>query len=522
MPNPTSPLAAPVTVWLTAVLALMLAAMPTRGAEFEFEEATIAEVHEAMRQGQLTAVELVTSYLERIDRLDRPMQLNAIVLTNPRALDEAAARDVHLAETGELVGPMHGVPVIVKDNYDTVGLPSTAGSAAMAGYVANDDAFQIKRLRAAGAIVLAKSNMGEWAINPFRNISSTLGETRNYYDTDYPVAGSSGGTAVALAANLGLVGLGTDTGSSIRGPASHLALVGLRPTIGLTSRAGIIPQHHTRDVGGPMARTVEDTARLLDVIAGFDPDDPMTEHAAGHIPPSYVDGLDANTLAGARIGVLRVLSDAETADPEIRELFEQALADLEAAGAELVDPFDVPQFEELSADLWCNRFQYDLDRFLAQAHDPPIRSLREVVESGQHTEHIAGPLRDAVAVTAAPHEQDPPCADHLTDPRRVAFREAIERAMDEANIAAVAYPTWSNRPRPIADPGGPFGNNSSRIAPHTGQPAITVPMGFLDNGLPAGLQLLGRLFDEPVLLNAAYGYEQATHHREQATAEAEP
>ncbi len=490
-------------------------AMPIsiQGGEFTLEETTIARVHEAMREGRLTAVDLTAAYLERIEPFDRESGLNAIVVTNPRAQEEAAALDAHFVETGEFVGPMHGVPVIVKDNFDTIGLQTTGGSAAMAGYIAAEDSFQVQRLREAGAIVLAKSNMGEWAIHPYRNISSTLGETRNAYLLDYPTPGSSGGTASALAANLGLVGLGSDTGSSIRGPAAQLALVGLRPTIGLTSRAGIIPQHYTRDVGGPIARTVEDAARVLAVIAGYDPRDPMTATAPDHTPADYTNSLDAAALKGMRIGVLRAISDTQTADPEILALFERALGNLAALGAEIVDPFEIPEFAEISEGLWCNTFRYDLERYLAAADNPPVRTLREIYEAGVHTEHIEHYFQESLAVTVAPEEMDPPCSDHLTDPRRVRFRESVESAMSEAGVTLIAYPTWSNPPRPIADPGGPFGNNSSRIAPHTGQPAITVPMGFNETGLPVGLQLLGRMFDEPALIGAAYAYEQATRHR---------
>ncbi len=508
-------------ICLLIMLGLMLGSMPRPAAAFELEEATVAAVHEAMLAGRLTAGELVAAYLDRIEQHERRFELNAIILVNPQALEDAAALDAHLARTGELVGPMHGLPVIVKDNMDTAGLESTAGSAAMKGYVPADDAFIVQRLRQAGAIVLAKSNMGEWAIHPYRNVSATLGETRNVYNLADPTPGSSGGTAVALAANLGMLGLGTDTGSSIRGPASRLAIVGLRPTIGLVSRGGVIPQHYTRDAVGPMARTVKDTARLLDVIAGFDPDDAMTRHGQPHIPASYARSLDAGAIASMRVGVLRVLSDADAADARILVHFEQALADLQALGAELVDPFEVVRFEELAADLWCHAFAHDLGRFLARAHDPPIRTLREAYDAGTYTEHIAGPLREAVDATTAPRDQTPPCTDHLTDERRIALREAIEAAMDAADVDLIVYPTWSHPPRPIADPGGPFGNNSSRIAPHTGQPAITVPMGFLDNDLPVGLQMLGRLFAEQTLLDAAYAYEQATQHRRPPRPEAD-
>jgi len=265
-------------------------------------EATIAQIHEAIRSGDLTCRALVERYLERIRVYDQSTRLNAIVIVNPEALADADGLDQEFKRTRKL-RPLHGVPVIVKDNFDTKGLQTTGGSLALKGSVPPDDAYQVKKLREAGAIVLAKSNMAEWAFSPLVTVSSIAGITRNPYDLDRVPAGSSGGTAAAVAASFGAVGLGTDTGNSIRGPSSHNCLAGIRPTMGLTSRDGIIPLYLRNDVGGPMARTVEDAARLLEVIAGYDPADPITKESEGKVPPSYTRFLDKNGLRGARIGV---------------------------------------------------------------------------------------------------------------------------------------------------------------------------------------------------------------------------
>src|SRR3990170_2689278 len=247
--------------------------------------------------------ELTQKYLDRIEAYDRKgPALNAIVLVNPRALELASELDREFARDG-ITRPLQCVPMIVKDNYDTFDLPTTAGSLSLAGSIPPDDAFQVRRIREAGAIVLAKSNMAEFAFTPYETLSSILpGHTRNPYDPDRVPAGSSGGTAAAVAASFGTVGLGTDTGNSIRGPSSHTALVGIRPTIGLTSRDGIAPLYLERDVGGPMTRTVADAARVLDVVAGHDPADTATAHAAAHIPETYTAFLDARALRGARLG----------------------------------------------------------------------------------------------------------------------------------------------------------------------------------------------------------------------------
>lgn len=487
-----------------------LACRPTT-ARFVVEETTIAGIHRALESGEITCVELVDAYFARITAYDQPSGLNALTLTNPGAKRQAEELDADLGRTGRL-RPLHCVPLIVKENYDTADLQTTAGSLALAGSTAPDDAYQVRKLREAGAIVLAKSNMAEWAFSPYQTVGSLAGTTANPYDPTRVPAGSSGGTAAAVAANLGVAGLGTDTGNSIRGPSSHTALVGIRSTLGLTSRDGIIPLYLNRDVGGPMTRTVEDAARLLEVIAGPDPGDPLTAASAGKVPTEgYVASLGPDGLQGARIGVLRTVSDTPSADPEILALFETALADLARLGAEVIDGLDLPDLFERQ-DLWCDTFRHDLDAYLATRPDAPYPTLEAIVASGRYAPYIEERLHRSLEALP-PEEQEPPCLGVEEDPRRAALRDEVQALMDEHALDALAYPSWSNPPRTIGDLESPDGNNSPLIAPHTGQPAITVPMGFTSAGLPAGLQLLGRPWGDGVLLRFASSYEEATRHR---------
>ena len=485
----------------------------TEAEGFVLVEATIAEIHQAFEAETLTCRQLVAAYLERIETYDQPMKLNAIVVTNPKVLAEAEAMDEEYRSTGE-IRPLHCVPLIVKDNYDTEGLQTAGGSQALQGSLPPDDAYQVRVLKEAGALVLAKSNMAEWAFSPYQTVSSIAGTTLNPYALDRVPAGSSGGTAAAVAASFGAVGLGTDTGNSIRGPSSHASLVGIRSTIGATSRDGIVPLYLRNDIGGPMARTVEDAARLFQVIAGPDPADPVTEASRGRIPDDYLSSLDPNGLQGARLGVLRALSDSPTADSAVQALFEQALRDLEAQGATLVDPFVIPDFDTLRTGQWCNTFRHDVNAYLASLGDAaPVENLAEVVASGQYAPYIEERLHNALAVEGTPAEQDPPCLGVDDTPRRAAFRDAVLGAMEAHDVDAVVYPSWSNPPRKVGDLESPHGNNSPVLAPHTGQPALTVPMGYTYGTLPAGLQFLGRPFGEPDLIKYAYAYEQATQHR---------
>jgi amidase len=486
---------------------------------FEVTEATIAETKEAIRSGRVTCRQLVEAYLARIRAYDQSTRLNAIVLVNPQALADADRLDAEFARTHKL-RPLHGIAVIVKDNYDTKGLQTTGGSLAMKGFLPSEDAFMVRKLREAGAIVLAKSNMAEWAFSPYVTMSSIAGTTRNPYDLERVPAGSSGGTAAAVAASLGAVGLGTDTGNSIRGPSSHNSLVGIRPTMGLTSRDGIIPLFLHNDMGGPIARTVADAAAVLGVVAGYDPADPITKLSEDKALKDYTQFLDKKGLQGARIGVFREYIDAPSTDLQVKALMEKAIADLKAQGAVIVDPFVIPKFEELTKDIWCGDFQADLNHYLAvHGKNAPYKNLAEILGSGLYLPYIEDDLKEAVnpkppsSGESPSREKDPPCEDLYHHPRKIAFRDAVLAAMDKDSLDAVVYPTWSNPPRKVGDLKSPAGDNSQILSPQTGFPAITVPMGFTYDSLPAGLTFLGRLFSEPALLKYAYAYEQATNHR---------
>ena len=488
---------------------------PRSGKDFSFTETTIDNIHAAIESGLVDCETITGGFLDRIDRYDQTSGLNAIVYVNPDALARARALDRKYQST-QTLQPLHCIPVILKDNFDTADMPTTAGSIALSGSMPPDDAFLVRQLRQADAIILAKSNMGEWAFSPQRTISSTHGETLNAYDLSRVPAGSSGGTASAIAANFGVIGMGTDTGNSIRGPASHLALVGIRPTIGVTSRDGIIPLFLNRDVGGPLMRTVEDTARVFNVIAAFDPDDPVTQAYQSHEVEDYSANLTRDGLSGARLGVLRQIYDADSADPRVLEVFTRAIADLEASGAVIVDPVSIPRFDELTgASRFCNRFRFDINNYLKSLGETArFKTLAQIVEAGKFGEGIEGSLNWALSVAAdSPADQHPPCVGVAGDPRRQNLLSAVVAAMERLNLDALIYPSWSNPPRKIGDSKSPHGNNSPVIAPHTGQPAITVPMGYVDNNLPLGLQMLGRPFSEAQLLRYAYAYEQATRHR---------
>lgn len=503
---------------LTAILILcspFVAPTPGKGGSFlliSTQEATVADIRAALAARELTCRQLVQIYLDRLAAYDKKgPALNAIVMVNPNALATADALDAKFAQSG-FAGPLHCVPLIVKDNFNTADMPTTAGSLSLKGSVPPSDAFQVRRLRDAGAVVLAKSNMAEFAWSPFETVSSILpGYTRNPYALDRVPAGSSGGTAAAIAANFGAVGLGTDTGNSIRGPSSHTSLVGIRSTMGLTSRDGIVPLFLNRDIGGPMARTVADAVAVFDVIAGYDPADPVTAAAEGKRPDSYLKFLDTDGLKGARIGVVRQLFMGRDTDPEILKLMEQALVDMKRQGAEIVEGTNIPELDLIPpARFFCNRFKYDIEAYLASlGPQAPVKNLAEILASQKFHPSIEKRMLDAQA--EPPPERSPSCIAAEESGHRLA--RAVLAGMDAAKLDALVYPSWNNPPRLIGDLNSPHGNNSNRIAPPTGFPAMTVPMGFVYGSLPAGLQILGRPWSEPTLIKIAYAYEQATRHR---------
>ncbi len=478
---------------------------------FALMETTISDIHRAFRTGSLTSEELVKAYLERIQSYDQPTKLNAIIIVNPEAITTARALDAEFRKTGKL-RPLHGIPVIVKDNFNTKGLQTTGGSIALKGFVPTEDAYQVQKLREAGAIVLAKSNMAEWAFTPMHSQSSMAGETLNPYNLAHVPAGSSGGTAAAVAANLGAVGLGSDTGNSIRGPSSHNALVGFRTSLGLVSRYGIIPLYTRNDVGGPMCRTVEDAVRLLEVTAGYDPKDPITRNSQGKIPKTYTQFLRKDGLKGTRIGVLRQLSDTNI-HPEVKQLFDQAVADLVRQGAQVID-VTIPNFDSLRSNQWCADFRADVENYLRTfVKRDTLKTLEDIIRVGGYSDIVRDRLTYQQTHTGRATHPEIPCGDAYTDPLRIAYRKAVEAEMDRQRVDALIYPTWNYPPALVGDAKGYKGDNSQLIAPATGLPAFTIPMGSTTGNLPAGIQFLGRLFDEPTLIRLTYAYEQATHHR---------
>ena len=483
---------------------------------FSFKETTIDDIHAAIKDQTIDCEAIINGFLNRIKKYDEISGLNSIIYINPNAITKAKALDKKYKET-KTMHSLHCVPIILKDNFDTADMPTEAGSIALSGSIPPDDAYMVKKLRQADAIIIAKSNMGEWAFSPYNTISSTHGETRNAYDLSRVPAGSSGGTASAIAANFGVIGMGSDTGNSIRGPASHLALVGIRSTIGVTSRDGIVPLLLNRDVGGPLMRTVRDTAKVFNVIAGYDPADPTTKSYENHKVDDYTAHLTRDGLSRVRLGVLRQIYDSNTADKRILAVFNQAVKDLESSGAVIIDPVTIPDFEELvKATGFCSRFRYDINNYLKTlGSNTDIKALKDVVEQKKFRPENNGAMKWAMSIGAdiKPAEQKPPCIDVEGDPRRKALLTAVVTTMDSLKLDALIYPTWSNPPRKIGDSESPHGNNSSVIAPHSGQPAITVPMGYVDNSLPLGLQILGRPFSEEKLFQYAYAYEQATQHR---------
>lgn len=500
-------------LFLSAIvmLSVLVSCQEKKSKKIDLHELTISEILGAYEAGEYSSEELVKAYISRIEQFDE--EINSISIINPEAISIAKALDEEFAQTGKL-RPLHGIPIIVKDNIITKGLPTTAGALALKDFIPEQDAFIIKKLVDAGAIILAKSNMAEWAFSAMHTESSTVGTTRNPYNLDHVPAGSSGGTAAAVASNFATIGLGTDTGNSIRGPSSHNALVGFRTTLGLVSRSAIVPLYLRNDVVGPMGRTVEDATRILDVIAGIDAEDPITQYSAGKTPDNYLQFLDADGLKGTRIGVFRTLSDRNV-DPEIKKVFDMALVDMQRLGADIIDDVQVPNFDELRKDQWCATFKEDLEDFLAKyVKNDTIKTLEDVIRIGTKSEFARTRLATFQENLGRWEAGDVPCGDAFTDPKRIALREAFENTMDSLNLSFMVFPTWNHKAARIEFFQEEYkGDNSQIIAPHTGMPAFTVPMGYTTGNLPVGIQLLGRMFDEPTLIKASFAYEQATQHR---------
>jgi len=504
--------------YLPTALAVLLGACAPESPTppFRFVEATISDVHTAIDSGELSCVDIVQGFLRRIERYDQSSGMNSVIFTNPNALEKARLIDERIT-AGISLAPLYCIPVLLKDNFDTDNMPTSGGSIALKENTPPDDAFMVRKLREADAIIIAKTNMAEWAFSPRESISSSYGRTANAYDLDRVPAGSSGGTASAIAASLGVIGMGSDTGNSIRGPSSHLALFGIRSTIGLTSRDGVIPLLFDRDIAGPMMRTVTDAAKVFNVIAGYDPADPYTEDGRGKREEDYTTFLDRNALQGKRIGVLRVLVDTEDADPMVTLVFEQALADLASAGAEIFDPLEITNLDTHLDARSCKRFRYDMHVYLTSlGDDAPMTDVMTVLETGEYSPQAKGGLDyfGDGPLDTPPIEWDPPCPGFFEHDGRQAYRADTIAAMDAAGIDAIVYPSWTNPPANIDRGYEDYkGDNSQLVSPDTGLPAITVPMGYTHGHLPAGLQILGRPYSEGLLFGLAYAFEQATMHR---------
>lgn len=475
------------------------------------QELTIQNIHKAFKDGDYNSQKLVSAYLERIKNLDP--SINAINSINPNALNIAKELDEEFEHT-KVLRPLHGIPVIVKNNIQSKGLETTAGSLALQNFKPESDAFIISKLVEAGAIILGKSNMAEWAFTPWGSYSSTNGATLNAYNQEYTSAGSSGGTGAAIAANFGVIGLGTDTGGSIRLPSSHGSLVGFRPTMGLVSRSGIIPCQLRQDMAGPMCRTVEDAARVLEVISGYDEEDDLTSYSNGRIPDNYIQFLDKEGLKGSRIGVLWEIAEVDI-DPEILALFEEAIEDMKKLGAEIIDPVVIPNFALLRKNHWCESFRSDIENYLIKnVKNDTIRKLEDLIRIGSKSKFTTETLNFSATHNGRPENIEISCLDAYSDLNRIAFREAIENYMDSMRLDALIYPTWNIKPYRMDSIVEEYiGENTGAVAPHTGQPAFTVPMGFMQDNLPTGVEFLGRMYSEPILIKLAYSYEQGTKHR---------
>ena len=493
------------TVALAAVC-LLASRAETRSqtAPFDVTEKTIPELAAAMRADTVTSKRLVQEYLARIEAFDHQgPALNAIISINPKALDEAEALDRERAARGPR-GPLHGIPIILKDNYDTAEMPTTAASIALKGSIPGRDAFQVRKLLDAGAVIVAKSNLHEFA-RGITTISSLGGQTRNPYDPTRNPGGSSGGTGASIAANFAAVGMGTDTCGSIRYPAAHNNLVGLRPTMGLSSRSGIVPLSLSQDVGGPLGRSVTDVAIVLDATAGPDPADAVTANSAGHIPASYTSTLDADGLRGARLGVFTPLFGATPDDQRVGSVVRTAVQRMEQRGAQTVEVTRPAMPAEGDVSLIRFEFKFQLNDYLARTPRAPVHSLAEILEKGLFHPAVEQSFRRANDVATLDSDEYRAMAAKQTQ-----LREALLAAMDDNRVVALVYPTLR---RTAAKIGEPQTGGNCHASAATGLPAVTVPAGFADDRMPVGVELLGRPFSEPELLKLAYSFEQATHHR---------
>ena len=497
------------------------AASPLQPPAFPLEEATVAELQGAMASGRMSAEQVTRLYLERIQAVDRSgPSVNSVIELNPDALAIARALDAERA-AGKVRGPMHGIPVLIKDNIDTADrMQTTAGSLALVGSPAPRDAGLVTRLREAGMVILGKTNLSEWA--NWRSTRSTSGWsgrgglTRNPYALDRNPCGSSSGTGAAIAANLAAVGVGTETDGSIVCPSSANGLVGIKPTVGLVSRAGIIPISHSQDTAGPMCRTVRDAAALLSVMAGADPRDQATRASAGRAAVDYTACCDAAGLRGARIGVVRQLFNA---GPAVTRVMEEALAAMREAGAVLVDPVAVPtlgKFEAAEFEVLLHESRVGIEAYLAaRAGTVPARTLADVIRFNDEHARESMPYFGQellLQARAKPGLQSASYRRALATCRRLTREQGIDRVLRAARLDALVAPTGG--PAWLTDlvNGDHFGGGSSSLAAVSGYPSLTVPAGRVF-GLPVGITFMSGAWEEARLVRLGYAFEQRLRAR---------
>ncbi len=488
---------------------------------FELEELTVAELQAGMKSGKWTARSLVEKYLSRIEEIDkRGPAVNSIIELNPDAQQIAETLDKE-RKAGSVRGPLHGIPVLIKDNIDTADrMQTTAGSLALAGSVAPKDSFVAQRLRAAGAVLLGKTNLSEWA--NIRSSHSTSGwsgrggQTRNPYALDRNPCGSSSGSGVAVASNLAAIAVGTETDGSVVCPSSANSLVGIKPTLGLVSRNGIIPIAHSQDTAGPMTRTVADAAALLTVLAGVDTEDAITAESRGKAAADYTQFLDANGLKGARIGVPRKFFGFSD---QVDKLINEAIDVMRKSGAIIVDPAEIEtagKFDDTELEVLLYELKADLNKYLASLGPrAPVRSLKEVIEFNERNAAREMPYfgQDLfVKAEAKGPLTSKEYLEALAKNQKLAGPEGIDAAMSKHKLDAMVAPTggppW---PTDLVN-GDHFTGGYSTPSAVAGYPHITVPAGYV-HGLPVGVSFFGRAYSEPTLIKLAYAYEQATKLR---------
>ena len=476
---------------------------------FQFQEATVSSVHAALESGALTCTQLTRLYLDRIEAYNlKGPALRAIITVNPKAMEIAGGMDRAYAANRAGAGPLHCIPVILKDNFNTFDMPTTGGNVSMKDSMAPADAFTVDRIRKAGALILAKANLQEFARGGM-SVSSLGGQVLNPYDLTRTPGGSSGGTGVAIAANFGVLGTGSDTGQSIRSPASANNLVGIRPTRGLVSRAGVIPNSLTQDEIGPITRTVTDAALLLDVMAGYDPGDPITAFSNGRIPKTYTHMLDRNALKGARIGVMTNMFGTAERHQEVNKVMEGVIANMESLGATIVR-FALPEYDKLAPIVSTSAYEARtvMDSYFATlGPKAPVRTFADLVAAGKSA--VQKTLATELAVVDGMNSQ----AYKDRTLNRDRLKLAVGKTMADLRLDAILYPLQKILVAQIKDADQLERNGT--LSNGTGFPAVTFPGGFSSPsaaapiGVPVGAELLSWDYSEARLLGYAYAYEQA-------------